>query len=173
MKSTHLPVLAAEDEESDVFILRLAFERAGVPNPLLVVRDGQEAVDYLQGNRPYTERLIHPLPLLLLLDLKMPRMNGFDVLAWLATRPELSYLPVIVLSSSTLDFDMLKARQLGARDYFFKPTQLSQFVRVIQEIRTRWLSAMPASLPETPHFPAGPPGQAAARTAPNFDIGSP
>lgn len=109
MKSILLPVLAAEDEESDVFILRLAFERVGVPDPLLVVRDGQKAVDYLQGHQPYTGRLIHPLPLLLL-DLKMPRLNRFDVLAWLATRPELSYLPVVVLSSSTLDFDMLKAR---------------------------------------------------------------
>lgn len=166
MKSILLPVLAAEDEESDVFILRLAFERAGVPNPLLVVRDGQEAVDYLQGHAPYTERLIHPLPLLLLLDLKMPRLNGFDVLAWLATRPELSYLPVVVLSSSTLDFDMLKARQLGARDYFFKPTQLSQFVRVIQEIRTRWLPAAPASLTGARRVPERPSGRAASGPEP-------
>jgi CheY-like chemotaxis protein len=73
-------VLAAEDEETDAFILRLAFEKAEVANPLIVVPDGQVAVDYLRGAPPYQDRTVHPLPGLLTLDLKMPRMNGFDVL---------------------------------------------------------------------------------------------
>jgi CheY-like chemotaxis protein len=139
----HLPVLVAEDEETDGFILRLGFERAGLPNPLLVVRDGQEALDYLIGNAPYADRSIHPLPALLLLDLKMPRMNGFEVLAWLATRPDFKDLPAVVLSSSSDDSDIQKARQMGARDYFVKPHSLSDLVKILQRLHTRWLPVMP------------------------------
>ena len=93
------PVLVAEDEQSDAHILRLAFQRAGIPRSLVVVTDGQEAIDYLCGNPPYTDRSAHPLPGLLLVDLKMPRMTGFDVLAWLASRPDFQHLPAIVFSS--------------------------------------------------------------------------
>jgi CheY-like chemotaxis protein len=133
-------VLAAEDEETDAFILRLAFQKAKINNPLIVVRDGAEAVNYLSGSAPYANRATHPLPSLVLLDLKMPRMSGFDVLAWLATRPDLKDLPAIVLSSSSDDSDILKARQMGARDYFVKPNDLSRFVKIIQTLSTRWLA---------------------------------
>lgn len=133
-------VLAAEDEETDAFILRLAFEKAGVANPLTIVRDGQEAVDYLAGAAPYDDRAVHPLPALLTLDLKMPRMNGFDVLGWLRTRPEFKNLPVFVISSSSDEADIERARQLGARDYFVKPHRLDDFAAIIRTLQTRWLT---------------------------------
>ena len=94
------PVLAAEDEESDAMILRLAFQRAQLPCPLVIVRDGQEVVDYLIGNGVYADRRIHPLPASIVLDLKMPRMDGFDVLTWLAMQPDFREIPTVVLSSS-------------------------------------------------------------------------
>jgi CheY-like chemotaxis protein len=103
------PVLAAEDDEGDAVLLRLAFKRAEIPQPLIVVHDGQETIDYLSGNPPYADRSVYPQPALLLLDLKMPRLNGFDVLAWWAARPEWRDLPVVVLSSSSHETDIDRA----------------------------------------------------------------
>ena len=135
-----LPVLAAEDEESDAFILRLAFQKAGVSNPLVIVSDGHEAIDYLASHGRYSDRNAHPLPALLLLDLKMPRMSGFDVLRWLSMQPNFQHLPAIVLSSSSDESDLLRARQLGARDYFVKPLSLPDFVGIIKSLQSRWLT---------------------------------
>ena len=140
MKNENPPVLLAEDEETDAFILRMAFENAGIVHPLVVLRDGQEAVDYLCGNAPYTDRSVHPLPALLLLDLKMPRMDGFGVLAWLASRQDFKDLPAVVFSSSANDQDISKARQMGARDYFVKPHSLSDYAKIVQMIHSRWLT---------------------------------
>jgi CheY-like chemotaxis protein len=135
------PILAAEDEESGRMILELAFQKARLPCPLVIVNDGQEAVDYLGGKGLYTDRASHPLPALVVLDLKMPRMNGFDVLAWLAERPGLKEIPVVVLSSSADELDMNKARQLGARAYFVKPYKLDELIKIVQQMQTRWLVA--------------------------------
>jgi CheY-like chemotaxis protein len=132
-------VLAAEDEETDALILRLAFEKAGVTNPLVIFRDGQEVINYLTGISPHKEHTAHPRPALLTLDLKMPRMNGFDVLAWLRTRPELKYLPAVVISSSSDEADIEKARSLGARDYFVKPHHIGDFIAIMHTLQSRWL----------------------------------
>lgn len=134
------PILAAEDEKSDRMILELGFQRAKVPHPLVIVRDGQEAVDYLSGKDRYADRLAHPLPALIVLDLKMPRMNGFDVLAWLARHPEFNQIPVVMLSSSGDELDMKKARQLGAREYFVKPHSLEELIKIAHQIQALWLS---------------------------------
>ncbi|HZE97408.1 MAG TPA: response regulator [Planctomycetota bacterium] len=133
------PVLAAEDEESDAVILARVFLRAQVPNPLIVVRDGQDAIDYLGGVGAYADRSAHPLPALLLLDLKMPRVSGFEVLTWLSSRPELKELPAVVLSSSTHQSDIDRALQLGARGYHIKPQALDRFVELAKGLRSRWL----------------------------------
>jgi CheY-like chemotaxis protein len=147
MNTPLLPVLAAEDEETDQFILKRAFSQAKLACPLILVSDGQQAIDYLNGDAPYGDRMAYPLPALLLLDLKMPRVTGFDVLAWLATRPEFSSLPVIVLTSSDHDSDIQKARQLGARDYIVKPHSFSHLVNIIRGLGDRWLQA--TNLPNT------------------------
>src|SRR5512135_278585 len=101
-------ILLAEDDENDVFLVRRAMAQAGVGSELIVARDGQEAVDYLSRDAPGGGQ---PLPGLLLLDLKMPRLNGFEVLSWLSTRPDLSELPVVVLSSSSHESDVREARR--------------------------------------------------------------
>ena len=125
------PVLVAEDEESDALILQRVFRRAGVENPVVIVRDGQAAVDALGGGGP--------LPALLLLDLKMPRMNGFEVLRWLGTRDDLASVPAVVLSSSAHQSDIDKALALGARDYHTKPQDLARFVQLVKDLKSRWL----------------------------------
>src|SRR5690349_6307541 len=133
------PILAAEDEESDRMILELGFQRAKLSHPLVIVRDGQEAVDYLSGKGRYADRSAHPLPALLILDLKMPRMNGFDVLRWLAEQAEFKQIPVVVLSSSGDELDVKKARQLGAREYFVKPHRLDELIKIAHQMQARWL----------------------------------
>jgi CheY-like chemotaxis protein len=133
------PILAAEDEEADRIILEPAFQRAQLLHPLVIVRDGQEAVDYLSGKGRYADRAAHPLPVLLLLDLKMPRMNGFDVLTWLATQAAFKEIPAVVLSSSADESDVNKARQLGAREYFVKPHSLGDLMKIAHQMQARWL----------------------------------
>ena len=141
MSEKSRPILAAEDEESDRMILEMAFQRAKLQCPLLLVRDGQEAVDYLSGKGRYADRAAHPLPALVLLDLKMPRMNGFDVLGWLAEQPDFKKIPAVVLSSSADEIDMNKARQLGAREYFVKPHSLDELIKIAHQMQARWLGA--------------------------------
>src|SRR5437016_3215023 len=95
------PVLLVEDEQNDVFLLQYAFENAGITDPLITVEDGQQAIDYLAGKGKYAERKEFPLPYLMLLDLKLPRVMGLDVLRWIKERPELQMMPVVILTSSS------------------------------------------------------------------------
>ena len=132
-------ILLAEDNENDILMMRRAFAQAAIPNPLFVVRDGQEAIDYLAGNGKYAERAAHPLPRLLLLDLRMPWMDGFDVLAWLRTQPRFNSLPVIVLTSSKLQADIDRSLDLGVYDYRVKPQSYEDLVRLLNDVRTCWL----------------------------------
>src|SRR5579862_996911 len=101
-------ILLAEDEETEVLLFELALQSAGQSYPVIVARDGQEAIDYLAGHVPYKNRLSHPLPALVMLDLKMPRMTGFDVLSWLSSQPQLQSIPAVVLSSSSYPEDIKK-----------------------------------------------------------------
>src|SRR5579872_1468914 len=119
-------ILVAEDEETEILLFKLALESAGLLYPVIVARDGQEAIDYLAGRPPYEDRPNHPLPALVMLDLKMPRMTGFDVLSWLNSQPQLKCIPAVVLSSSSYPEDIKKATQLGAREYYIKPHTLAE-----------------------------------------------
>ena len=92
-----VPILLAEDDENDILLMRRGFARAKIPNPLFVVHNGQEAMDYLSGSGAFTDRARFPSPGMLLLDLKMPGKDGFDVLAWLRTQRQYDTLPVVVL----------------------------------------------------------------------------
>jgi CheY-like chemotaxis protein len=132
-------ILLAEDDENDIFLMGRAFDRAGIPNRLFVVRNGQEAIDYLSGNGDYGQRNQFPLPGLMLLDLKMPWMDGFDVLNWLRTQPQFDTLPVVVLTSSKLQSDVDKSRQLGVYDYRVKPHGFEDLVRLLDDVRKCWL----------------------------------
>jgi CheY-like chemotaxis protein len=138
--TNHMPVLIAEDDPNDVFLLKRAFEKAGVNNPVIVARNGQEAIDYLNGSGKFTDRAAHPLPGLMFLDLKMPLVDGFDVLAWLNARKMNGKVPVVVLTSSNQERDIKQAQQMGADDYRIKPQQFEELLQIVKEIHERWLN---------------------------------
>src|SRR5689334_4773505 len=93
-------ILIVEDREDDLLVMRRAFERASLTNPLQIVRDGEEAIAYLCGEGKFSNRAEYPLPSLVLLDLKLPKIDGFEVLHWLRSQPGIHTIPVIVLTSS-------------------------------------------------------------------------
>src|SRR5256714_15448859 len=99
-------ILAAEDDPTEAFLLKRAFLRAGIDVPLDFVADGQQAIDYLAGQQGFADRASHPMPTVLLLDLKMPRVDGFQVLEWIRQQPLLRRLPVVVLTNSDLAQDV-------------------------------------------------------------------
>ncbi len=111
--------LLVEDNEDDVFFMQRAFHQAGVHNPLHVARDGEEAIEYLSGKNDFADRQQYPLPDIVFLDLKMPGLNGFEVLKWM--RQQLLNIPVAVLTSSPEEVDRKRAQDLGAACYLLKP----------------------------------------------------
>jgi CheY-like chemotaxis protein len=132
-------VLIPEDDPSDVFLLRRAFDHARVPARLHFVRDGQEAIDYLGGQAQFADRSEHPMPDLLILDLKMPRLNGFDVLSWVRKTPGLRRLLVTVLTSSDQPQDINRAYDLGANSYLVKPHSNTQLSEMANRVHRYWL----------------------------------
>jgi CheY-like chemotaxis protein len=118
---TPLRILVAEDELSDVMLPRMAFAKALVKVPIYFARDGQEVMDYLEGKPPFDNPVEHPLPNLLLLDLKLPRVSGFEVLEWLRGHRTLSRLLVVVFGESRQPADVARAYSLGANSYIVKP----------------------------------------------------
>jgi CheY-like chemotaxis protein len=134
-------ILLAEDREDDILLVRKAFQKGSVANPLYVVRDGEEAVAYLSGQRYYQNRSEYPLPDLFLLDLKMPRMDGFEVLRWIRQQPTLRTLRVIVLTSSDDIADVNKAYRLGANSFLVKPLDFVNYVGTAELIKEYWLRA--------------------------------
>jgi len=140
-------ILLAEDREDDIILVQRAFEKGGIRNPLFVVRDGQEAIDYLTGVFPFSDRDRFPIPALLLLDLKMPRADGFDVMRWLKTQPSLAPLRVVVLTSSEDVRDVSKAYQLGANSFLVKPLDFHNTVAMVETITDFWLGMNIGSVP--------------------------
>jgi CheY-like chemotaxis protein len=132
-------ILIAEDDEEQVALIRRAFKKANLVNPLHVVSNGDEVLSYLKGDGQYARRAEYPLPALLLLDLKMPRKNGFEVLQWVRQQPGLRALRVIVLTNSEDLRDVNRAYQLGANSFLIKPVDFERFVAVIQALQGYWL----------------------------------
>ncbi len=133
------PVLYVEDEDNDVLLMRLGFERAGIADRLVVVTDGQAAIDYLAGTGRYANREQHPLPCVVLLDLKLPGRSGFEVLRWMRERPQLKTLPVAIVTSSGHERDLEQAQAIGVEDYLIKKANLAQIIETAQHIKARWL----------------------------------
>jgi CheY-like chemotaxis protein len=127
-------ILLAEDSEDDVYMLRRAFEQAGIELPLQVVSDGEQAVAYLTGQGKFANRAEYPLPDLFLLDLKMPRKNGFEVLLWLRQHPTLAPLRTIVLTTSEEIRDVNRAYAMGANSFLTKPLDFTDFKNTLQEM---------------------------------------
>jgi CheY-like chemotaxis protein len=114
-------ILLVEDSEDDVFIMERAMSKISSTQKLHVATNGQEAVDYLQGTDKYGDRAAYPLPSLIFLDLKLPFLHGFQVLAWIKSQPSLKDVPVAILTSSDEAVDRKKALELGAKSFFVKP----------------------------------------------------
>ncbi|MDB6017399.1 MAG: two-component system response regulator [Pedosphaera sp.] len=134
-------VLHVDDDSNDVMLVEMAFRKAKVGVHLKATHDGDQAIDYLSGNGFYTDRSHHPLPALLLLDLKLPRKSGLEVLAWLRSQPQpqLKRLPVVMLTSSNQLSDINAAYDLGANSYLVKPGDLSDLVELIKSLHHYWL----------------------------------
>ncbi|HEX2973708.1 MAG TPA: response regulator [Tepidisphaeraceae bacterium] len=139
-------VLHAEDDRNDAFFMQLAFGEAGLANRLFQVPNGWGVIDYLEGNPPYADRARYPFPSLLLLDLKMPGMDGFKVLEWRREHPAFAGLPTVVLSASDDAGDREQAQALGASEYRLKPLAFSELVELVRELHERWLVPEHASV---------------------------
>ena len=132
-------ILVAEDDPTDAYFFQRAFKRAGLPVTLHFVRDGQEVIDYLQGEGQCADRTAHPLPQLVLLDLNMPRLDGFQVLEWMRQQPGFSSLQVVIFSSSGEPRDINRAYGLGANWYLVKPHSMDELNSLVVRFKKFWL----------------------------------
>lgn len=151
-------VLHIDDDENDFYLLKFAWEQAGLPQRLVGVHSGAEALAYLQRQGEFADAGTHPFPSLVLLDLRMPRMNGLEVLEWIRSQPELSTLIIVVLTASAYPDDIARANRLGANAYVQKPgthDELVEFVRSLQSFWFRFHEFAPLQL-EAPYEIARP-----------------
>lgn len=132
-------ILLAEDNDDHILLIRHAFKQANLLNPLQVVRDGDELIAYLSGAGKYANRDEFPLPSLILLDLKMPRRSGFEVLEWVRQHPTLNKIRVVVLTSSDEIKDVNRAYAMGANSFLVKPLDFRDFVEMSRAIKGYWL----------------------------------
>ena len=131
-------ILLVEDDDNDVTLIQCAFKKAGLNPVLKTVRNGAEAIEYLSGEGRYADREQFPMPFLLLLDLRMPGTDGFDVLRWVRAAPELKRLLVVVLTSSNLQSDVDRAYELGANSYLVKPVEFHEMVNLVRRFEAYW-----------------------------------
>lgn len=131
-------VLLVEDDLNDIFLVKRAFKRANIPNPLQIVTDGEEAVQYLIGEGKFNDRRLYPVPQLIVMDLKMPRKSGLEVLEWLKKDSFLKRIPVVIVSSSNQSSDVTHAYELGANAYMVKPVDFHAVQELFQSIIHYW-----------------------------------
>jgi len=131
-------ILYVDDDENDIRLVEFASEPAGVRDGIRTVRSGPQAIDYFQGHGPFVDRGKFPLPQVVLLDLRMPRMNGLEVLEWLRAQPELRGIVVIVFSSSVHPDDVVRASNLGANAFVQKPSTHIDLIRLLELIKGFW-----------------------------------
>lgn len=132
-------ILLVEDSPDDVDLTLRAFERQKIKNPIIVARDGEEALHYLFGTGPYEGRSIEEQPALVLLDLKLPKVDGLEVLQRLRSHPMTKLVPVVILTSSREEQDLLRGYSLGANSYVRKPVDFAEFVDAVRELGIYWL----------------------------------
>src|ERR1041385_7245046 len=138
METKQFTVLLVEDDLNDIFLVKRAFKLAQLETPLQVVTDGEEALDYLRGKGKYADRTAHPLPRLIVMDIKMPRRSGFEVLEWLKRDGPLRRIPVVIVSSSNRPQDINRAYELGANAYMVKPMNYQAVERLFGSITHYW-----------------------------------
>ena len=133
-------VLLVEDDPNDVLLMQRAFRKANLAIALNVAQNGQEAIEYLNHQGKFADETRFPLPTLMLLDLKMPRMDGFETLEWLRQQPGLRRIVAVVLSSSSEITDINRAYDLGANSYLVKPGEFKTLVELVKLLATYWLA---------------------------------
>lgn len=134
-------ILLVEDTSDDVFFATRAFKKAGLVSRIALAEDGQQAIDYLTGKGEFGDRTQHPLPSVILLDIKMPFLSGFEVLRWIRSESNFPTVPVLMLTSSDQESDIEKAYALGANAYLVKPPHGDDFLRLAQLIKGFWMDA--------------------------------
>ena len=139
MDDRKFTVLLVEDDLNDIFLVKRAFKMAHIQNPLQVVTDGLEAKNYLRGDGKYADRDTYPLPKLMVMDIKMPRRSGFEVLEWVkGNHGPLRRIPVVIVSSSDNPADINRAYELGANAYMVKPVDFRAVEHLFESITHYW-----------------------------------
>ncbi len=132
-------ILLVEDDSNDILFIQRAFRRSKLENLIQVVRDGDQAFAYLSGEGDYANRNVYPLPSMILLDLKLPRRSGLEVLEWLKNQPVLKRIPVVILTSSKENIDVDRAYDIGVNSYLLKPVSYNALNEMIDTLNTFWL----------------------------------
>lgn len=140
MLHKEINILLAEDNPADVEITQEAFKRGKLGNKMFVVRDGREALDYLFHQGEYQDKAAYPTPDLILLDIKMPKVDGLEVLEKIKRDEELKRLPVIMLTVSDREADVIKAYNTGVNSYIVKPVKFSDFLDVVARVKEYWIT---------------------------------
>lgn len=133
------PILLVEDNPDDEALTLRAFRKNNVKNEVVVARDGAEALDYLFGTGAYANRDTSPLPQVVILDLKLPKIDGLEVLRRLRAAPHTKLLPVVILTSSNEERDRFEGYDLGANSYVRKPVDFAEFVEAVRHLGLYWL----------------------------------
>lgn len=139
MMASDFTILLVEDNPDDVLLIQRAFRKANLVNPISAVDDGEKAIAYLSGAGEYADRARHPVPVLVLLDLKLPRKSGHEVLSWIKQHPAFKRMPVVVLTSSTETVDVNKAYDLGANSYLVKPVGFDDLFAMVKTLQPYWM----------------------------------
>jgi len=142
-----LTIVIAEDNEDDAHLLEHALRAIGLTNPVHILSDGAEVIEYLRGGGKYEDRQAYPFPTVLFTDVKMPRLSGFDVLRWMREHPDYAVVPAMVFSASNMDADIKLAYQLGANAYLVKPTLFEDLKKMLQATYEFWLWCAKPSVP--------------------------
>ncbi|MET0262191.1 MAG: response regulator [Rariglobus sp.] len=132
-------ILLVEDNPIDVFLFERACSKIKVSFIYHAVPDGGRAIAYLSGVGKYADRLLYPLPNLIVLDIKLPDISGFDVLRWIRSEPDVKYLPVIMFTTSSFETDVAKAYENQVNGYIVKPVDSTLFTEIIQSLENFWL----------------------------------
>jgi len=136
---SHQPILLVEDNPDDEALTRRAFKQNNILNPVIVAHDGVEALDFLFGTGKSQGRDVSVQPQVILLDLKLPKLDGLEVLKRLRKDPRTQCLPVVILTSSKEDQDLIQSYHNGANSYIRKPVDFSEFIEAVRQLGLYWL----------------------------------
>ena len=139
MQNNSVEILLVEDNPNDVELTLHAFAKSNLANPIKVLRDGAEALEYLFGTGVYAGRDLNPQPRVILLDLKLPKVDGLEVLRRVKADPRTKTIPVVVLTSSHEESDIVESYKLGVNSYIVKPVDFEQFTESVRALGMYWL----------------------------------